>query len=316
MTGPGFENGGVGWQKTSFGGRSIVTSEAHTGTHSQQMVVSSSFPRQVYQDVNVTGGNTYDASVWIKAAGLNVNGSSAELLWLNATGLPDELAPGNLLRTDMLGSLGGTSGWTQVSLNNLVAPAVAVVARLSLLLGTEPDGSGTAWFDDASFIETASSMPTQTPTPPPTATLVPTSTATPSSTPTPVVSVGGAAGNVGQTVSVDVVLGSVSNGISGFAFDLSVQNAAVARIQNVTLPEYGFQIVTGAPGSTVRVFVADGNEILQDQITSAVIATMDLDLLMSGTSQLTLTLSQLDSDLDGGDLLPITLVVSGSVTVN
>lgn len=117
-------------------------------------------------------------------------------------------------------------------------------------------------------------------------------------------------------MSVDVVLETVSNGISGFVFDLSVQDPTVAQIQGVTLPGYGFQLVTGAPGSTVRVIVADATELLQGQITSTVIATANVDLLSVGTSQVNLTLIQLDSDTPAQDLVPITLVVSGSVTAN
>jgi len=115
---------------------------------------------------------------------------------------------------------------------------------------------------------------------------------------------------------VDVVLGSVSDGISGFVFDLTVQNPTVARIQSVTLPAYGFQIVTGTPGSSARVIVADVNEILQDQISSIVIATANIELLASGASQVVLSLIQLDSDFGGADLVPLTTVVPGSVTAN
>jgi len=115
---------------------------------------------------------------------------------------------------------------------------------------------------------------------------------------------------------VDVVLGPVSNGISGFVFDLSVQNSTVARIQSVTLPAYGFQIVTGTPGSSARVIVADTNEILQDQISSVVIATANIELLTTGASQVDIALIQLDSDLGGTDLVPQTTIVPGSVTAN
>ena len=284
-----------------------MTSEAHSGTHSVQMVVSSIFQREVYQDVTITGGNTYDFSVWIMASGLNANGATVELRWLDA---------GNVLRTDLVGSLGGSSNWTQVSDSGMVAPVGASQVKIYLIMGSESDGAGAAWFDDASLVEVALAPPTPTPTPLPTSTATATPTATPSPIPTPVVSVNSAVGSVGNTVAVDVLLGTVSNGISGFAFDLSVQSAGVATIQSVTLPDYGLQVVTGAPGAAVRVIVADTNEILQGQIASVVIVTIDLKLLATGTSQLSLTLSQLDSDLIGGDLLPVTLVVPGSITVN
>ena len=95
-----------------------------------------------------------------------------------------------------------------------------------------------------------------------------------------------------------------------------MQNAVIAQIQSVTLPGYGLVVVTGTPGPTALVIVADANEILQGQITSVVIATVNINLLTAGTSPLTITLSQLDSDSPTEDLLPVTLVVSGSVTAN
>ena len=119
-----------------------------------------------------------------------------------------------------------------------------------------------------------------------------------------------------QTVPVDIVLQTVSTGISGFVIELSVQNAVIAQILSVTLPGYGLVVVTGTPGPTALVIVADANEILQGQITSVVIATANINLLTAGTSPLTITLSQLDSDSPTVDLLPVTLVVSGSVTAN
>ncbi|MCH8868425.1 MAG: hypothetical protein IIC85_01825 [Chloroflexi bacterium] len=163
---------------------------------------------------------------------------------------------------------------------------------------------------------TPTPLPTSTPLPTPTSTPPPGSTSTPTPIPSPVVSVTSAQGSVGQTVPVDIVLQTVSNGISGFVIELSVQNAVIAQIQSVTLPGYGLVVVTGTPGPTALVIVADANEILQGQITSAVIATVNINLLTAGTSPLTITLSQLDSDSPTEDLLPVTLVVSGSVTAN
>ena len=102
---PGFEASGLGWQKTTNGGRSIVTMEAHSGTQSQQMDVSNQWPRLVYQDVPVTGDSSYDASVWIKTINIDANGATAELIWLDASGLPELffVPASSVLRTDTIG---------------------------------------------------------------------------------------------------------------------------------------------------------------------------------------------------------------------
>ena len=162
---PGFEASGLGWQKTTNGGRSIVTMEAHSGTQSQQMDVSNQWPRLVYQDVPVTGDSSYDASVWIKTINIDANGATAELIWLDASGLPELffVPASSVLRTDTIGSIGGTNSWSQVHNNGIVALAGAVVARFNLTLGPEDDGAGTAWFDDAGLIEVLPAPPLPSP---------------------------------------------------------------------------------------------------------------------------------------------------------
>ena len=83
LVNPAFENGATGWIKATNGGRSVVTTESHSGTSSIQMVVSNLYTRKVYQDINVTGGLPYAASAWLKNSGVPSNGVRAELIWLN-----------------------------------------------------------------------------------------------------------------------------------------------------------------------------------------------------------------------------------------
>jgi chitodextrinase len=162
---PGFESGGQGWPKAIFGGRSVVTTQFHSGSASLQILVSSLYDREVYQDVAITSGSTYAAAGWVRTSGIGGNGSKIELLWLNAAGLPDVLPPGSLLRTDTLGTLTGTQSWTRLA-GSYVAPANAVVARFRLFTATDPDNSGTAWFDDTELILASSpdTTPPSTPT--------------------------------------------------------------------------------------------------------------------------------------------------------
>lgn len=139
LSDPGFENGGQGWQQTTASGRSIVTTEAHTGTHSQQMVVDRRRMRDVFQDVAVVGGTTYNASGWVKTSGLGGDGARIELLWMDANG--------SVLQTDRLGTLIGTNNWTLLA-SPVTAPATAATVRFRLATFSDPDRVGTAWFDD------------------------------------------------------------------------------------------------------------------------------------------------------------------------
>lgn len=141
---PGFENRGVGWRKVHYGGRSVVATKAHSGTKSQQMLVSTRYTREVYQDVPIRPGTPYDAAGWVKTIGVRGRaGSSISLVWLTAKG--------TVLRTDVLGVLLGTNNWTRLA-GRYMAPANAVMARFRLFTGTNPDGRGAAWFDDHALI--------------------------------------------------------------------------------------------------------------------------------------------------------------------
>jgi hypothetical protein len=143
LSDPGFENNGQGWQKTTFGGRSIVSSPVHSGTKAQQMLVSSQYTRTVYQDLAVVAGATYDAAGWVKTSGVGGHGSSISLVWRNAQG--------TILRTDVLGTLTGTNEWTRLA-GRYTAPTGATTVRFRLFTAVDPDNSGAAWFDDMEFI--------------------------------------------------------------------------------------------------------------------------------------------------------------------
>jgi hypothetical protein len=136
-----FESGGQGWQKTTNGGRSVVTAQAHTGTRSVQMTASKLYPREVFQDAAVSAGTAYEAQGWMMTTGIG-SGARISLVWLNTSG--------STLRTDLVGIVTGTQSWALVS-GKFTAPVGATAARFELSLPEEPDNAGTAWFDDLSL---------------------------------------------------------------------------------------------------------------------------------------------------------------------
>ena len=102
---PGFEAGGTAWQNVTHGGRSVVTTQFHSGLRSVQFLVSSMFSREVLQSVAVAGNTSYTAGGWVKTQGLAVGGNIV-LQW--------QTAANALIRTDVVGTLPvGTVDWTQ-----------------------------------------------------------------------------------------------------------------------------------------------------------------------------------------------------------
>ncbi len=88
---PGFENGGSAWQMNTSGGRSIVNNVAHTGTHSEQMVLPGvAFPRAVWQNVMVMPGVSYDVSGWLKTDAITASTAQIMVLWFRRYGWSEQ----------------------------------------------------------------------------------------------------------------------------------------------------------------------------------------------------------------------------------
>lgn len=147
LTNPGFESGTLGWVKANLSGRSVVTTQFHTGTRSEQMVVSTIYPRAVYQDVPITAGVTYNIEGWIKTNALNSVGATIYIDWTNISNASDPVPSVNLVRRDTLSYISATQNWILIN-GSFVAPTQAVVARFTISTASEPDGIGTSWFDD------------------------------------------------------------------------------------------------------------------------------------------------------------------------
>ena len=133
--------------------------------------------------------------------------------------------------------------------------------------------------------------------------------------PPPILSVADGTGSASQTIQVDIELEQIFDGISGFVIDATVADPAIARIESVTLPVYGIELVVGAPGPSVTIVVADAEGVVDGQVSLIVIATLDVQLLSAGSTQITLTVDQLDSDT-GQDLIPGAMLNPGTITVN
>ncbi|MDQ3697942.1 MAG: sulfatase-like hydrolase/transferase [Gemmatimonadota bacterium] len=173
LTNPGFESGGTGWPGATTSARSVVKTQKHSGTYSEQMTLSSKYGRATYQDVAVAVGSEYDAAGWIKGSGVGGKGARVRLIWLNASGLPSTPSPANIIRGDTVGVVRGTTVWTRVG-GRYTAPTGAVVVRFEIGIATDPDNAGKAWFDSNELFEVTVPLPPPPPandTTPPTVTI-------------------------------------------------------------------------------------------------------------------------------------------------
>ena len=165
-------------------------------------------------------------------------------------------------------------------------------------------------------VPTATAVPTATPVS--AATAVPTSTPVQTATPTPVpvnITVADGQGNVGTTINLQIQVQQASGGISGFVFDATISDPAVATITGVTLPDYGLAFTNGVPGQTASILMADLNSVLDGVLNNSLMATIEVQLLSPGTAQLNAAFTLLDND-SGANLIPFVIVDPGSVVSN
>lgn len=134
------------WYAADHGGRSIVSTPTYAGSGALQALVSDMFDRVVYQEIPVVAGQTMTASAWLQTSGV-VAGASIDLMWLNATGLSDSPSANNIVRTDLVGTVTGTTPWTNLA-GQFVAPAGAKCVRVRLYTKKAPTPTGAAWFDE------------------------------------------------------------------------------------------------------------------------------------------------------------------------
>lgn len=131
-----------------------------------------------------------------------------------------------------------------------------------------------------------------------------------------------AEGTVGDDdpITLEVTLNDMTSGASGFDLMISIENASKATINQVKHPNYGFPpplISPLTPSSTVKIRVVDFNDILSGPFSRQVIATLEVELLSDGETQIVVGLIRLDGpNPDGFNLVPGTIRQNGTLVVN
>lgn len=120
-------------------------------------------------------------------------------------------------------------------------------------------------------------------------------------------------GNVGQVVPIPIHIYDAKTGIAGYALVVSVADPSIARISNVSLPDFNLTIVSELPADSVDITAVDLPGLLEGDIKEALLATLDIELLKAGTSDLLLEIRSVDDD-DGNAVKP--QLMPGKITVN
>ena len=122
-----------------------------------------------------------------------------------------------------------------------------------------------------------------------------------------------ASGSVGQVQYVHITVFDARTGISGYAIAVSVAGPTVGQIINVSLPAFGLKLVGDLPAASVDINAVDLQRMLEGNIKEERLATVDIELLKTGTSELLVEILSVDDD--EGNIIE-SRVVSGTLTVN
>ena len=128
----------------------------------------------------------------------------------------------------------------------------------------------------------------------------------------PVLSTSDVTASVGETVSVPVILSQAPTGLSGFDLNVTLANDKVARITNVQFPNFGLTQSSLISGSQVRLQVVDLNSLVQVGASNVTLATLDIETITGGTSDIQVSVTIMDDDA-GNPVQPGTLPGSLSV---
>ena len=157
----GFETGSGGsvsnWPTSGTQPPTRVSSDCHSGVWSMKLMVTNTAatPNNSALEQNVAAqdglpvvaGRSYQLSFWVRQVSSGVSYvQNYRLGWLNASG-------GTISAVGWTGFTANSSGWTQVSVSGLVAPANAVNALIQIYsaTGSVLNGYGGVLIDDVSL---------------------------------------------------------------------------------------------------------------------------------------------------------------------
>jgi hypothetical protein len=132
----------------------------------------------------------------------------------------------------------------------------------------------------------------------------------------PTVSVSSATTTVADTTTVEIVLTDAPDGLSGYYFDLTVDNPEVATVTSASYPdEFGLTTdpAIDTDGQTVTLEAADMDGSISPGATDVTLATVEIESQAAGEVELTVEPQQFDSN-NGDRFRPETR--AGVVTID
>ncbi len=109
--------------------------------------------------------------------------------------------------------------------------------------------------------------------------------------------------NLGARATVPVTLSSAPKGLSGYMIEVTVADADVATLEDVTFPEFGLVRRVPSEGPELRLAVADLTRRVEPGAVDATLATLVVVGARVGTTELRVKVDMMDDD-DGSPMTP------------
>lgn len=116
-----------------------------------------------------------------------------------------------------------------------------------------------------------------------------------------------------RTSTVDVILDSAPDGLSGYDVTITLGDISTATIDSISFPTWAtLNNENWTSSTTVTITAVDLTESVQDGATNIILATLTIEWLDDGTCTLTPSANQIDDD-DGDAIIPS--YDAGTITV-
>jgi hypothetical protein len=106
-------------------------------------------------------------------------------------------------------------------------------------------------------------------------------------------------GTAGRSATVDITMHEATEGLAGFLLEVSVADPGIARIVGVDLSDFGLSETSPLPATVLSISAVDLTGLFEGPFERETIATLDLELLTAGETEIVLQVLKLDDD-EGG----------------
>ena len=118
---------------------------------------------------------------------------------------------------------------------------------------------------------------------------------------------------VGEVVAVPIMFNHATRGLSGYIMDISLTAPEAARLASVEFPELGLTRKVSATGSMLRLAAEDLERLVEVGAASSTLATLSIEGLAEGTTEIRVQILKMDDDDDGNPMHPG--IAAGEATV-